>query len=107
MHPGNSLTGRVGGDVLDVSQVNAVNPAQLGERIQAAQVQHQHRLGLGILLVVGKGGLDQKLFTNIPGRRMAALADIAAPDADSVPAKGWEWDSREYTLERNAPMDGA
>ena len=66
----------IGGDVLDVAQVNAVNAGQMRERIPSAQVQHQHRLGLGVLLIVGKAGLDQQLFADKPGRRVAALAGV-------------------------------
>ena len=66
----------VGGDVLDVSQVNAVNPGQMRERVQAAQVQNQHGLGLGVLFVVGKVGLDQQLVAYKPRRRVAALAGV-------------------------------
>ena len=77
LDPGNCGAGRIGGDVLDVAQVYAVNAGQMRKRIPPAQMQYHHRLRFGILLVVGKGGLDQQLFSDKPGWRVAALADIS------------------------------
>ena len=89
LHPGNSLTGWVSGDVFDVSQMNAVNSAESGERVLAAQMKYEHGLGLGVLLVVGEGGLDQKLFTIVSGRRVATLADL--PRRAQILHRGWDW----------------
>ena len=54
-----------------------MNSSQMRERILSAQMQHHHRLRLGILLVVGKLRLDQQFFADELGRRVAALTDYA------------------------------
>jgi len=58
-----SCAGGIGGDVLDVSEVNAVMPVRCDSESRRPGAT-QHRLGLGIHFVVGKEGLDQQLFTN-------------------------------------------
>ena len=76
LHPRNDGARRVRGHVFDVAQVHAVNPGQVRQRILPTQVQHQHRLRLGVLLVIGKGRLHQQLFSDKPRRRVAALANL-------------------------------
>ena len=77
LHPGDGGAGLVGGYVFDVAEVGAVNAAQLGKRVHSAQMKDHDGLGLGVLLIIGKVGLDEQLFTDEAGRRVAAFADIA------------------------------
>ena len=79
---------RIGGDVLDVAQVNAVNPGQMGEAVQPAQVQHDHGLGLGVLFVVGKTRLHQQLFTNEAAPACGSPRRCTAPGAGSRTGDG-------------------
>ena len=76
LRPGDGRPSGIGGDVLDVAQVNTMNPGQMRESIQPAKVQHNHGLRLGILFVVGKTRLHQQFLADKPGRRVAALADV-------------------------------
>ena len=51
-HPGNRLVGRVGGDVLDVRHVRAVDAAQVRKGIAPANMNQGQRMSDGVLFVI-------------------------------------------------------
>ena len=52
----------------------AVDAGEVGDRIDPAEVEHQHRAGHGVLLVIAEGGFDEELLADEAGRRVARLA---------------------------------
>ena len=60
-----------------MAEVDAVNAGEVRERVNAAQMQDDNALRLGILFVVGKAGFDQQLLTDKPRWRVATFADLA------------------------------
>ncbi len=68
------LEGGVGGHILVVVEMVAVDAAEVGERVHSAQMQRQHGARDGVLLVVAVHRLHQQLLAHEARRRMAGLA---------------------------------
>ena len=77
LDPGNRGARGVGGNVLDVAEVNAVNSRVARERVDTAQMQNEDGLRFGVRGVVSKVRFDQQLVAVEARGSVAAFAGVA------------------------------
>jgi hypothetical protein len=84
-----------------------VDSAEPRQRINSAEMQHQHGLGHGILLVIAECSLDQQAITDETIRRVTLFAGGADAAVELVQALGEGWDTTQLPAANKVSTNAA